>query len=597
MDRKSRPHSFLGGVLVLVASAAVPTAAQDWTPWTKTQDLYLNTAADGANVTGRVTRFPLLIRLDASNFNFSEARADGKDLRFSKDAPGGRKALPFQMERWDAAASKAEFWVLMDTVLGSNATQSLRMHWGNPAAGDAPGTVFDTADGYLNVHHLGQGSGTRANAAAGFLPAAPQNYDGNEIREGMVGLCDSLTPETNSEDHLIMNDALDQVSRGFTFMAWVHPVDMGRDAALLSIGNGPGLDNIHIKRASTTTGLILDVYLNGNKSAPLSVSNVLLQNQWQHVAVTIDALAARVYRNGILVGSGTLTQPASPNRKAFNYIGKSSWYNDMGFAGRLDEVRLERVARGADWIKLSQANQAAAQTLVVYKPPTPSCAPAFAAPKDTALLEGSLLELTGRADCATGYTWTPVSGPVPRFLDPDVKTLQITLPRLTQDTQLVVRFSGTYADTVRSGEVRVTVKEGIPDPVYTLPGAIAWSGKDSLMLKPVVTNMEALKATRDSVLRFAWKTEGMDVDTGWRADGLMLKKSGGEGELKVSLCLDNGGTPLCKEVVVTVSPTTGIRRPLPGMAGSARKVHDAAGRRALTGVSGKSAPTRVYRVP
>jgi hypothetical protein len=294
------------------------------------------------------------------------------------------------------------------------------------------------------------------------------------------------------------------------------------------------------------------------------------------------------------VGSGTLTQPASPNRKAFNHIGKSSWYGDMGFAGRLDEVRLERVARGADWIKLTQANQAAAQTLVVYKPPTPGCTPAFAAPKDTVLLEGSLLELTGRADCATSYTWTPVSGPVPRFLDPDVKTLQLSLPRLTHDTLLVVRFSGLFADTLREDEVRITVKEGIPDPVFTLPATLSWNGKDSLLLKPEVTNMEALRATRDSVLRFAWKTEGMDVDTLWRADGLMLKEAGGEGELKVSLCLDNGGTPLCKDVTVAVSPSTGIRRTLPDLSGAPENPRDAAGRRVLTGVS---APTRVFRVP
>jgi hypothetical protein len=124
---------------------------------------------------------------------------------------------------------------------------------------------------------------------------------------------------------------------------------------------------------------------------------------------------------------------------------------------------------------------------------------------------------------------------------------------------LVLRFSATYPDSLREDEIRITVQEGIPDPVFTLPAALAWNGKDSLLLEPSVANMEALKATRDSVLRFAWKVDGMEVDTGWRAEGLMLRKAPQEGEFTVSLCLDNGGTASCKEVAVKVNSATAIR--------------------------------------
>lgn len=46
--------------------------------------LYLNTSPTGADVAGTVTNFPVLVRLRANNFDFSLAKADGSDLRFSK---------------------------------------------------------------------------------------------------------------------------------------------------------------------------------------------------------------------------------------------------------------------------------------------------------------------------------------------------------------------------------------------------------------------------------------------------------------------------------------------------------------------------------
>jgi hypothetical protein len=64
---------------------------------------------------------------------------------------------------------------------------------------------------------------------------------------------------------------------------------------------------------------------------------------WQHVAVTRNGTAVKLYTNGLLAASGTVNiAPASFN-PALNYLGKSQWPDPL-FNGRLDEVHVYNYA-------------------------------------------------------------------------------------------------------------------------------------------------------------------------------------------------------------------------------------------------------------
>jgi len=52
--------------------------------WPYAKQLYLNTSASGANVPGTVENFPVLVRLNSGNFDFSQAQKNGNDIRFNK---------------------------------------------------------------------------------------------------------------------------------------------------------------------------------------------------------------------------------------------------------------------------------------------------------------------------------------------------------------------------------------------------------------------------------------------------------------------------------------------------------------------------------
>jgi len=73
----------LGVSLILSAPAAAQDDLARWRYW---KTIKVDTTASGAKVKGDVKNFPVPVLLDSSNFDFTQAKKDGGDLRFSKTA-------------------------------------------------------------------------------------------------------------------------------------------------------------------------------------------------------------------------------------------------------------------------------------------------------------------------------------------------------------------------------------------------------------------------------------------------------------------------------------------------------------------------------
>lgn len=560
------------GGLALVACSSLLTvaayAAPDFHEWADTSEVFMNTSAGGANVSTTMIGFPLLVRLDRSTFDFSRARSQGQDIRFSNSSG---TPLPYQIERWDAAAGKAEIWVLADTVKGNNSTQRLRMYWGNPTAADSSnaGAVFPASKNLVSVFHMGTaGTAVRPNAVPGGNPASPVQYEGDESRPGIIGLCDSLDGGSPG-DHLDLGPGYANFSGGFTYSAWVYPSAVKRWSHFLDLGNpvGPapenrGYDNIVIGREDMTNHLITHLYLQNNGHSPLRSDGFITNGAWQFITVTISNSDSTVrwYKNGVLVDNKKMAAPLSNNNRLNNWLGRSGWSADEYFQGKFDEVRISKTTHSPTWIKLSYESQRPDQIMVTLKAP-PRCQSAFAAPADVQVDEGAGVTLTAKADCAGSVNWSPVSGPAPRILDPDTKMLQFAAPRVSGETVIIYRFTAYFGDSTKTKDVRVTVRETIPEPVFTMPATLEWNGKDSLKVAPNFTNLTAIKASRDSVVTWDWKVDALVLDTVWRAGSLILRNPSNSGKGKITLCLSNGWTPLCKSTDLIVTNSTSLRSP------------------------------------
>ena len=144
-------HRTLVG-LVLACSFCGSILA-DYPGWKHTGSIIILTTPEGANLPASavVEDFPLLVRLHKDFFDFTQAQANGGDLRFST-ADG--KPLAYQIEEWDPKRGNASIWVRIPKIIG-NDRQELKLHWGKAdAKSESAGlAVFNNSNGFLSVWH------------------------------------------------------------------------------------------------------------------------------------------------------------------------------------------------------------------------------------------------------------------------------------------------------------------------------------------------------------------------------------------------------------------------------------------------------------
>ncbi|MBN1307446.1 MAG: DUF2341 domain-containing protein, partial [Chitinispirillaceae bacterium] len=154
--------------------------------WQHEARVTLNTTSTGANMGETVYDFPALIRLTGAEIDFSHARPEGEDLRFVRS---DNSLIPFEIEYWDSATATAVVWVRIDTVRGNSSVQNVRMFWGNQSAkkSSRPALVFDTAQGFQGVWHLGEsGPNDKRDATANGFMGTPVELTGSSDVEGVA---------------------------------------------------------------------------------------------------------------------------------------------------------------------------------------------------------------------------------------------------------------------------------------------------------------------------------------------------------------------------------------------------------------------------
>ncbi len=152
----------------------------DYKDWNHSGSLYLLTTPEGANLDASVSveDFPVLVRLHKDFFDFSQARANGEDIRF---ATTEGKPLAYEIDEWDPTGGTAAVWVRIPKIKG-NARQELKLYWGNAEARSESNAaaVFNESNGYLSVWHMND----VVKDAVGTLPSTDI---GTTAASGVIG--------------------------------------------------------------------------------------------------------------------------------------------------------------------------------------------------------------------------------------------------------------------------------------------------------------------------------------------------------------------------------------------------------------------------
>ncbi|MBN1127822.1 MAG: DUF2341 domain-containing protein [Chitinispirillaceae bacterium] len=335
--------------------------------WLFSKPVYLNTTAAGAGVSDEVYRFPVLVRLNAGNFNFGEAKADGADIRFIKPYADSTP-LPFEIERWDTASGLAEIWVNVDTVPGNANTRAFIMLWGNPSAG--PGvpirSVFDSANGFGGVWHFsGHGDAIALDATQNGFDGTPSNVG---AAEGMIGGAGKFLNSRKS--YIVMQNTasgkLNFPADGhYSISTWVNADSLGYNRVIL--GKSDVQYYLRIHNSNWRFSEYRDLPEKGWEYAesPYSFGN------WVHLFAVRNDTSHCLYVDGFCVDSSKMFDGGEGSRmESFNVeLGRRllpDGSDGLYFSGAIDEVRICTVARTADWIRLSYMNQRKDDMLVRF---------------------------------------------------------------------------------------------------------------------------------------------------------------------------------------------------------------------------------------
>jgi hypothetical protein len=344
----------------------------------KTIQIVLNTTVTGAAVDKNVVGFPVLIRLNSINFNFENTKAGGSDLVFRS---GNGTRLSHEIERWSFTEKRAEIWVKVDTIFGSDSLQSIEMSWGdtNQSVPQNGKPVFDTATGYQGVWHLGDGSGTFKDATVNEYYGFSNSNELPSVKDGVIGngcFFNGTTQYISMPNS--SNSKLNFPENGYyTVSAWVllDTLD-GKSHCIVS----KGFEQYYLRSTYISTTLpyttplwefveFSDVDKWKTSTIPLSAK------QWTLLVGVHQGARQLLYCNGVLVDSTTANWLNTVSRDTNNNLTIGRFAETVAlpisegycyFKGGIDEVRICNIAQTSEWIKLCYMNQGADDKLVRF---------------------------------------------------------------------------------------------------------------------------------------------------------------------------------------------------------------------------------------
>ena len=511
-----------------------PQGFAAYTGWKHIGSVYLLTSPEGANLpaTATETNFPVLLRLRKESFNFSQAKPNGDDMRF---ATASGTPLAYQIEQWDAAAGTASIWLRLPSIKG-NARQEIKVLWGKAdALSESNGkAVFNETNGYLSVWHMSDPPkdecGTVDSKNVGTTPGAgmigpARHFAGKQgiaCGENILNYPSDASP--HSTELWYRSDAANM-----DLVCW------GRE------GTPAGKVRMQLQSPS-------HIYIDSDGGS-FHATSTLPKSEWVQVVHTYDGKTGQVYINGKLDVPSPIPTTMKILSPARLWLG--GWYNGYNFTGDMDEVRISKVARSADWVKLQYENQKPLQTLVG---PLVQAGSAFAvAPAQLTVPEGKHATFTAQAGGAQKIYWTLKTDGKETLVATDVFAYSFDAGRVTGDKTATLQVKAICANEIKNKDIPIIIKEDIAEPIFTLKAPTAWDGRTTLDVVPQISNLSAMQAKGAGDLKFAWSVTGIAVIQEIAPGKLILKRAQNSGQLTVTATIDNGGKPTTQTISIKVS--------------------------------------------
>lgn len=323
----------------------------DYQNWPYSQRIYFNTTAYGADIPNDVCNFPFLVRLNSGNFNFNQALSDGKDLRFSD--PDGTH-LSYEIESWNPTTRQASVWVKVPKVDGNSISDYIVMHYGNFGATDMQNRITLWDSTFAGVWHFDE-------LPPDILHDATANGNSGTSQGGMnanssiiAAIGKGLRFDGSNDYCNLTNNASLQITGEVTISAWVKSK---ANNAQIGIGGkivvGPykgfGIHKYNTNYFQFQTG-------NGSIDEKLPSNVAYTDTNWHYIVGVRRGGTNYLYVDGVQqTSTGSLS---FTDNESYVCVGKHyANYDGRYWDGTIDEMRISKTGRSADWIKLCYQNQ------------------------------------------------------------------------------------------------------------------------------------------------------------------------------------------------------------------------------------------------
>ena len=308
---------------------------------------------DSSKIDSILTDFPVLVKLTSSNFDFSKARSDGYDIRFTTS--DNATVLDYERERYNSGSQVAEFWVKIPNISSSIDT-NFYMYYDKDNASDGanPTGVWDS--NYIMVQHMNDATATT------IEDSTSNNNDGTKegdlaVEEvGQIGMAQTFSGSPVRVTH----STSVALEGNMTIELWISPNNWFWPVLVGKTKVGGGNDG---KPASYSYGLGAFPDYTGmpafwrnnsyNWGGSSLGTDTVATGQWHYIGVTHNTSTDAVchYLDESTNGTGTDSSTIGDTGDDLLLGGRSD--GQVPYWGEMDEVRISNIVRLPAWMKAS----------------------------------------------------------------------------------------------------------------------------------------------------------------------------------------------------------------------------------------------------
>ena len=306
-------------------------------------------------ISENLANFPVPIIFSSSNSDFwGHVQTSGNDTRFV-DADNTTE-LYYEFEKFNHTSDDMVAWVKVPQIDASSTTDYIWIYYGNSTVNfDSYSSSSSVWDGdYAAVWHLKETSGG-SGAIKDSTSNANNGTDAGSPTFGQTGqIGNAISFNGNNQEIQTPNSVSLQITGNITVEAWAKSAvssQYGGIAGKMKTsgnGNNTGYD---IQKFNTDNKFRLQTANGGSTTEQTAVSDsAYTDTNWHYIVGVRRGTTNYLYVDGVqqtatgtraIVDSGLV---GSIGRQYSDYNGR--WWN-----GRIDEVRISRISRSANWLK------------------------------------------------------------------------------------------------------------------------------------------------------------------------------------------------------------------------------------------------------